>query len=195
MEPFFAMPDESRFSPEERELMLEAAADAVEYGLHRHSVFPVIPARFPPSLQQPGACFVTLERDRQLRGCIGTLNAYRPLIEDIVENAYSASRNDTRFEPIEFAELPDLAIHLSILNEPEPMPVRDEVDFATQLRPGVDGAILETSGKRGTFLPAVWEQCRDVQEFVSALKRKAGIAADDWPDDVRVYRYTVESIG
>lgn len=188
------MSERTHFTSEERQLMLEAAADAIEYGLHRGTVFPVIPSKFPTVMQQPGASFVTLEHHGELRGCIGTLHAYRPLIQDIIENAYSASRDDTRFEPIDFSDLPGLSIHLSILSPPEPMQVSDEEDLAKQLQPGVDGAILETNHQRGTFLPSVWDQCNGSRDFVRALKRKTGIPPADWPDDLRVFRYTVESI-
>lgn len=194
MEPSSANPSQPRFDETERELMLQAAADSIEYGLHRGSAFPVISAKFPPSLQLHGASFVTLEQGQELRGCIGTPRAYRPLIEDIVENAFSASCKDDRFTPICFEELTDLAIHISVLCEPELMQVADEVDLATQLRPGIDGAILESKNKRGTFLPAVWAQCTDANDFVRALKQKANIPPGEWPKDLRVHRYTVESI-
>ena len=194
MVPSFANPSASRFDETARELMLQAAADSIEYGLHRGSAFPVIPAKFPPNLQLDGASFVTLERGQELRGCIGTPRAYRPLIKDIVENAFCASRKDDRFTPICFEELSDLAIHISVLSEPEPMQITDEKDLAIQLRPGIDGVILETDNKRGTFLPHVWTQCTDANDFIRALKRKATIPEDEWPVDLKVYRYTVESI-
>ena len=194
MAPFSATPESPRFSDEERGLMLSAAIDSIEHGLHRGTAFPVRPKNFPSVLQSDGASFVTIQVDGNLRGCIGTLNAYRSLIIDIVENAFSASRNDTRFPPICFEDLPMMDVHLSILSEPEPMDVLDEEDFIRQLRPGIDGAILQTGSKRGTFLPSVWEHCSDAHDFVRALKRKAGIAADDWPADLQVFRYVVETV-
>lgn len=187
-------PTASRLSPEARNLLLRTAADSIEYGLHRGEPFPVVVDRFPEVLREVGASFVTLERHRELRGCIGTLNARRPLILDVAENAFAAANRDTRFDPIRMEELQDLEIHLSILNPPEPLAVSDEADLCAKLRPGVDGVILEDARHRGTFLPAVWEDCPDPVEFVRHLKRKAGLPADYWAPDLRFSRYTVECI-
>ncbi len=187
-------PPASRFSPEERNLLLQTAADSIEYGLHRGEPFPVVVDRFPESLRAPGACFVTLEQHGELRGCIGSLQARRPLIADVSENAFAAANRDTRFDPVRVEELHDLEIQVSILNPPEPLAVSGEADLCAKLRPGIDGVILEDARHRGTFLPSVWEDCPDPAEFVRHLKRKAGLPADYWAPDLRVSRYTVECI-
>jgi AmmeMemoRadiSam system protein A len=142
-------------------------------------------------LLEPAATFVTLKIGGRLRGCIGSLTAYRPLLEDVSENARSAAFRDPRFPPLEAGELSGLEIEVSLLSAPQPIDVESEDDLIARLRPGVDGVVLESGFHRGTFLPQVWEQLPNPRDFLSALKRKAGLAADFWDDDVRVSRYTV----
>lgn len=150
----------------------------------------------PPSitdwLTRPAATFVTLTQDGQLRGCIGTLEAHRPLIEDLQHNARSAAFSDPRFPPLTQDELARTRVEVSVLSKPEPMRFSDESDALSQLRPGVDGVILEAGWHRATFLPQVWEQLPAPAEFMAHLKHKAGLSPDYWSDAVRLSRYTVE---
>ncbi|MEO8158406.1 MAG: AmmeMemoRadiSam system protein B [Betaproteobacteria bacterium] len=142
-------------------------------------------------LQQPGATFVTLKRAGQLRGCIGSLNAHRSLIDDVEANARAAAFRDPRFSLLRFEELSAIRIEVSLLCPPQPLAFRDEADAFSQLRPGIDGIVLEYVGHRGTFLPQVWETLPEPSSFLAALKRKAGLAADFWHADLRLSRYTV----
>lgn len=146
----------------------------------------------PEWLFQKGATFVTLTQGGELRGCIGSLEAHRPLVEDLEHNARAAAFDDPRFPALSEAELPRTRVEVSILSKPEPLRFKDEADALAQLRPGVDGVILETGWHRATFLPQVWEQLPDPAEFMAHLKHKAGLALDYWSDDVRLSRYTVE---
>jgi len=143
-------------------------------------------------LQEPGACFVTLTRWGELRGCVGSVRAYRPLFDDVWLNARASAFHDTRFPPVERDELAEIAIEVSLLSQPVPMPsfAREEEAVAA-LRPGVDGLILEAGAHRGTFLPQVWEQLPDPTEFLAHLKRKAGLAPGFWSPDVELQRYAV----
>lgn len=150
------------------------------------------PAAPEPWLRAPGAVFVTLTQHGELRGCIGSLEAHRPLIEDVRGNARAAAFSDPRFPPLEAEELARTRVEVSILTPPEPLPVRDEADLLAQLRPGVDGVILEYGWHRATFLPQVWEQLPDPRQFMAQLKRKAGLDPDFWAQGVRVARYGVE---
>jgi AmmeMemoRadiSam system protein A len=144
-----------------------------------------------PWLTEQGACFVTLTQNGQLRGCIGSLQAHRSLLADVKNNAVSAAFHDPRFVPLTRDELGITEIEVSLLSAVQPMPVKDEADALAQLRPGVDGVIFEYGHYRSTFLPQVWEQLPQPNEFLNALKRKAGLAADFWAEGVKLSRYTV----
>jgi AmmeMemoRadiSam system protein B/AmmeMemoRadiSam system protein A len=144
-----------------------------------------------PFLQRPGATFVTLKQNGQLRGCIGSLSVHRSLIEDVRANARAAAFQDPRFKPLRFEELSSVRIEVSLLSALQPMTLRDEGDALAQLRPGIDGIVLEYGGNRGTFLPQVWEKLADRRSFLAELKRKAGLAPDFWDDGLRLSRYTV----
>jgi hypothetical protein len=143
-------------------------------------------------LSAHGATFVTLTKYGELRGCIGTLEAHRPLIEDVQENAYAAAFRDPRFSPLRVEEFDVVSVEISLLSDPEPMVVETEAEAMTRLRPHIDGVVLEYGQHRSTFLPQVWEQLPDPQQFLKHLKRKAGLAADFWAADLRLSRYAVQ---
>lgn len=144
------------------------------------------------TLAQPGATFVTLfDRHGELRGCVGRLEAARPLLDDVRANAQAAAFHDNRFEPLRADEWPGLQVEVSVLGTPEPVAAKGEADALAALRPHEDGVILEWRGARATFLPQVWEQLPDARSFMAALKRKAGLAADFWAPDVKLSRYQV----
>jgi len=145
----------------------------------------------PGELMRPGASFVTLKKDGELRGCIGTLSAWRPLAEDVQQNALAAAFRDPRFSPLQADEWPDITLEVSLLSPPQPFPVADEADTCRQLRPGVDGLTLKAGARCATFLPQVWEQLPEPHEFLAQLKRKAGLPGDYWGPDISLERYTV----
>jgi AmmeMemoRadiSam system protein A len=142
-------------------------------------------------LDEPGATFVTLKLDGELRGCIGSLAAERPLGEDLRLNARSAAFRDPRFPPLREDELDGIEIEVSVLSQLEPLPAESEEELAARLVSGIDGLVLESGPRRGTFLPQVWEQLPAPRDFVRALKRKAGMMAGEWPADLTAYRYRV----
>lgn len=144
-----------------------------------------------PALSAPGATFVTLRLGGELRGCVGTLTAARPLGHDVRLQALCAAFRDTRFQPLQREEFEALEIEVSLLEPPLPLTVGSEAEARAALRPGVDGVILEWRGQRATLLPQVWEQLPGPREFLAALKRKAGLPADFWADDLRLQRYRV----
>jgi hypothetical protein len=143
-------------------------------------------------LDAPGATFVTLRRYSELRGCIGSLEADRPLREDVATNARAAALRDPRFAPLTKAELDGLSIEVSLLSPPQPMTFHDEDDVLRQLDATREGVLLEIGRHRATFLPQVWEQLPDARGFLRHLKAKAGLAADFWSSEIRVARYAVE---
>jgi len=144
-----------------------------------------------PWLAEHGACFVTLTQRGELRGCIGTLQAHRPLLADVKGNAVAAALYDPRFAPLSLAELDITEVEISLLSSTQPMDVRDEADALAQLRPGIDGVIFEYSSFRSTFLPQVWSQLPQPHQFLDQLKRKAGLPGKFWADEVKLSRYTV----
>jgi hypothetical protein len=144
-----------------------------------------------PALHRFGACFVTLTRNGQLRGCIGSLQAHRTLLEDVKANAKAAAFMDPRFQPLSVTEFRQVRVEVSLLSPSEPMRFAHEEEAIALLRPGMDGVILEWTRHRGTFLPQVWEQLPDPRSFLTQLKRKAGLAEDFWAEDLRLHRYTV----
>ena len=180
--------------PTDRAALLQAARRSIEHGVERGNAKLPDPSGYAPALGEPGAVFVTLEREGALRGCMGSLQASRPLVVDAAYNAWAAAFRDPRFPPLGPSELTDLDVHLSVLSPPEPVAFTSERDLLEQLRPGVDGLILEEAGLRGTFLPAVWKQLPEPREFLEQLKRKAGLAPEHWSRSVRIWRYTAESV-
>jgi AmmeMemoRadiSam system protein A len=180
---------------EHQQRLLELAKSSIQQGLQTGRPLKVNLADFPAELTEHCATFVTLRKHDQLRGCIGVLEAVRPLAEDIAENAYSAAFKDSRFPPLAAGELGELEIHLSILTPAEPVSFTSEQDLLTRLQPGIDGLILQEGRRRGTFLPSVWEQLPEPEQFLRHLKQKAGLAPDYWSENIRIYRYRTEMIG
>lgn len=142
-------------------------------------------------LSEHGACFVTLTQEGELRGCIGTLQAHRPLLADVKNNAVAAALHDPRFMPLSRDEFDITEIEISLLSPTQAMSFRDEIDALTQLRPHVDGVVLEYQFYRSTFLPQVWEQLPHPQQFMAQLKRKAGLPEDFWHEELKLSRYSV----
>lgn len=142
-------------------------------------------------LLEPGACFVTLTQDQQLRGCIGSLQARRSLLADIEANAVAAALHDPRFTPLTLAELASTEIEVSLLSPLQGLAFESEAQALAQLKPGIDGLVFECGQHRSTFLPQVWEQLPAPARFMAQLKRKAGLPADFWSSDVKLSRYTV----
>ena len=145
------------------------------------------------ALDRPGATFVTLKQDGELRGCIGSLEAHRLLAIDVRRNALAAAFNDPRFAPLVAPELAVTMVEVSLLSPASRVEVADEEDLLARLEPGVDGIVLELGRRRATFLPQVWESLPDPRDFIGALKRKAGMPASFWSPEMRVSRYTVAS--
>ncbi|MGV8899274.1 MAG: AmmeMemoRadiSam system protein A [Burkholderiaceae bacterium] len=142
-------------------------------------------------LQEQRACFVTLTRNQQLRGCIGTLHAHRSLLADVKANAQSAALRDPRFAPLSAMELDHIEIEVSLLSTLQTLHFSCEADVLTQLQPGKDGVMFEFGRYRSTFLPQVWEQLPASAEFMAQLKHKAGLPSDFWAEEIKISRYTV----
>jgi len=143
-------------------------------------------------LDERRACFVTLTEDRRLRGCIGSLAPRGALADEVAHNARAAAFDDPRFPPLAAEELDRTRIEVSLLSDLEPLPVRSQAEALRAIRPGVDGLVLEWRGRRGTFLPQVWQQLPDPNDFLLQLRRKAGLPRDLWSEEIRLSRYHVD---
>lgn len=145
-----------------------------------------------PWLRAPGASFVTLKLDDDLRGCIGTLEPHRALGDDVAHNAYASAFRDPRFPPVSDREMPRLRVEVSVLSPREAVEARTEAEALAVIRPDIDGVVLQYGGLGATFLPQVWESLPDPLEFLEQLRRKAGLPARFWHPDLKVWRYSVE---
>lgn len=181
------------YSDTERQQLLATADAAIRLGPEHHTA-PSNHQTLSKKLLLHRACFVTLRYHDALRGCIGSLTATEPLIDNVAHNAHSAAFNDTRFEPVNAEELEGLTIHISILSETQAIEFSSEQELLLQLRPGIDGLLLSDGHYRGTFLPSVWKQLPAPDDFFRQLKIKAGLVEDYWSDSLKIERYTVESI-
>jgi AmmeMemoRadiSam system protein A len=188
-----ASTDQPFLNEDLRSELLHVAVDAIRHGLARGIPLPVRIQDYSPELQQPRACFVTLHLGGNLRGCIGHLEAMQALVKDVSDNAYAAAFRDPRFPPVNGNEVNRLDIHISVLGPSEPLHFDSEQDLLQKIRPGVDGLILEEKNHRGTFLPSVWESLPQPLDFLRHLKIKAGLSANYWSDEIKIYRYTTES--
>lgn len=184
----------NRTQPEDRSTLLDIAMKSIAHGVEHGSAWPVHPQEYTQALQEHRAAFVTLYRNDRLRGCIGSLEGWRPLVRDVSENAYSAAFRDGRFSPVKDWELSSLKIKLSLLTTPQPMQFVSEEDLLRQIRPGIDGLVLRYGSNRGTFLPSVWENLPNKRDFWSHLKRKASLPVSWWSNQAQVSRYQSEHI-
>lgn len=174
--------------------LLEAARASIVHAVRTGDVLVIDPLESEAALQIRAATFVSLHRGNDLLGCVGSLSAKHPIIVDVVENAAAVVLHDPRCPVLGLDELASLSIDISLLAPSEPMNVASEQDLIDQLRPGIDGVTFEDRGRRGTFLPVVWESVPNPRAFVRELKRKAGLPLDIWSPTIRVSRYTTVAI-
>ncbi len=185
----------NNYTDDEKSRLLNLAKQSIENGLELGKPFQVNLDSYSDKLTEQLATFVTLHKNKQLRGCIGSLIAHHPLVIDIAENAYSSAFNDPRFPQLKAEELNQLEIDISILTPPEPIIFKDRENLLEQIRPGVDGLILSEGFKRGTFLPSVWESLPEKEEFLQNLLLKAGLPHNYWSDNIYVERYETICFG
>jgi AmmeMemoRadiSam system protein A len=177
----------------QRDTLLTTALASIRHGVDTGAALEVNPEQYDQPLREQRACFVTLHRNADLRGCIGHLEAVQPLIQDVAENAFAAAFKDPRFAPLEEQEMEGLDIHISVLTPPRPLLFSSEQELLSRMQPGIDGLILEDGSHRGTFLPSVWDSLPDPESFLRHLKMKAGLPQNYWSDTVTIYRYETES--
>ena len=143
-------------------------------------------------LEEPGATFVTLTLHGRQHGCIGSLDAHLPLIDDVCSNAVAAAFQDPRYAPLTKEEFAEVIIEVALLSKPETIHFNSEQDALAQLKPGVDGVVFEYGSHRATFLPHAWADFAHAQDFLARLKGQAGVAEDFWSVDIKLSRFTVQ---
>jgi uncharacterized protein len=169
-----------KLTDSERSMLLSVARHALEEAVAGAPRTSIQLEHISPRLKEPGSSFVTLTRHGELRGCIGSLEPYQPLIEDVREHAVAAALRDYRFPSVQPQELGDIEIEISCLTSPEPLTYDHPLDLPGLLHPGVDGVVLKDGFHRATFLPQVWEKLPDPGEFLSHLCMKMGASSDLW---------------
>ena len=179
---------------DERKFLLNLARDTITLELNGTDNETFDLGAVPAPLQSPGAAFVTLHtRSGALRGCIGSLQARRSLVEDVCNNALAAAFEDPRFPSLTARELPDIVIEISVLSAPQPLAYVGSDDLLQKLRPRIDGVVLESGWHRATFLPQVWDQLPTPVEFLRNLCYKAGLPGDAWRSgELKISTYQVE---
>lgn len=184
---------QQKLTPEEQKILLRLAREAMERGVKGEEISALDLSSLPLRLREEGSSFVTLTIGGQLRGCIGSLNPYQPLAEDVREHAVAAALNDPRFPPVKESELNGIQVEVSRLTRPLPLEYKDADDLLSQLHPHVDGVILQDAFHRATFLPQVWEKIPDPADFLDNLCYKMGIKPDVWRSKhLDVLTYQVE---
>lgn len=181
-----------------QDILLATARESITYGCVRKSLLPVDPTLWAiTELRQMACTFVTLKMPvaspgDDLRGCVGSLSADQPLVQDTIEHAYAAAFRDPRFPPVASDEIPLLRIAISIISPQETLQFDNQEELLQQIRPELDGLIIQSQGRRATFLPSVWEQISGRTEFLRQLKLKAGFAPDYWNCDFKAFRYQAD---
>ncbi|MFH1076779.1 MAG: AmmeMemoRadiSam system protein A [Pseudomonadota bacterium] len=184
------------YSPSERAFLLKLARDTITAALKGEKQSGKLEEQAPEALRKKRGCFVTLHINRQLRGCIGTILPANPLYESVRSNALNAAFHDPRFPPLAIDELTKVHIEISVLTIPEKIIFKDAEDLKQQLLPNVHGVILSSRGRSATFLPQVWEQLPDKEQFLEHLCAKGRMEKSCWKDPetrVEVYRAEVFS--
>jgi AmmeMemoRadiSam system protein A len=178
---------------DDRATLLEVAAAAISWGLVHEEAPSIDVELYSAALREARGCFVTLRKERALRGCLGSVVARTALVEEVNRSAYGAAFRDPRFPPLDANEEPALHIHISVLSAPTPVTARSEAELIAKIQPGVHGLVLRFGSHVGTFLPAVWDTLPNPHQFLAELKVKAGLTRDFWSSDLTFERYTTES--
>jgi AmmeMemoRadiSam system protein A len=188
-------PETAPYAPVEAtevELLLDLAESTIATALAGDR--PVVPTldELPAGLRAAQGAFVTLTVAGRLNGCIGAIDGDEPLGHAVPRLALSAAFADPRLPPLRPADQSRLTIELSMLSEPMPMGVDSRAELLATLRPGHDGMIVAAGERRGLFLPAVWEQIPDPEDFVDHLWLKAGMRPRTWPPGIQTLRFSTQ---
>jgi len=164
----------------EKQVLLQVARQALENAANRSPLLPLNLEDYPLRLREDCATFVTLTVGGELRGCIGALEAYQPLVQDVCEHAAAAALEDYRFYPVRPEEVDAIKIEISCLTDPQPLHYEHPEDLPGLLQAGVDGVVLRDGHSKATFLPQVWERVSTPQDFLNHLCQKMGAEKSLW---------------
>ena len=185
--------ESNRLSDDQKIILLKLARTSIELAVNDQPSLHINPQEYTAPLNQPGASFVTLTKNRNLRGCIGALTPYQPLVEDVYEHAAAAAQNDYRFSPVKPEEIAILHIEISRLTLPHELVYNDPKELPRILKPGKDGVILHDGFRKATFLPQVWLQIPNPETFLTQLCLKMGASENIWRQkNLKVEIYEVE---
>ena len=182
-------------SEPDRDQLLDIARRSIESGLAGGSALQLGNGNLAGSLYIPLSSFVTLTHSGALRGCVGSLESTGPLAQSVADSAFKAAFSDSRFLPLEAAEIEDIIIEISVLSKLEPLTAANRADLVYQLQPGEDGLLLRDGSYRATFLPKMWEALSGPEEFLDQLLVKAGLSGDYWSESISFMRYRALSFG
>lgn len=174
---------------QQQHTLLTIARESIAYGIQHGCALPVTPHCYDDELQRAGSCFVTLHLNGDLKGCIGSLKAYQPLVIDVAEHAFAAAFRDSRFPPVTQTDLPHLTIEISVISPQTEIPCDSEATLLAALTPLEDGLTIQDGFATATFLPSVWEQLPDKVEFLDHLRVKAGLSQKHWSSTFKAFRY------
>ena len=184
--------EKDSLNKEEKNFLLELARKSIETYLEKGEKIGINEDEIPIKLKEKRACFVTLNKNGKLRGCIGHLLPQVPLYECVIENSINAAINDKRFEPVVYDEIKDIKIDISVLSVPKLLEYKNSDDLIKKLNDDY-GVILKRGLYQSTYLPSVWKQIPDKKEFLSNLCIKGGMEKECWKNPyTKVYVYTTE---
>ncbi len=182
------------FSPQQRQFLLELARKTVTEVVTRGKLPKLESDGMAKQFAEPRGCFVTLNKEGRLRGCIGSIFPRQPLAQAIIHAAANAAVRDQRFRPVQREELDQIEIEVSVLTLPERLQFNSPEELLEKLRPHVDGVVLRVGQRESTYLPQVWEQLSDKTQFLDNLAKKAGLSASDWKSpEAKILVYQVEA--
>ena len=185
--------DPDRLSDQDKQYLLNLAREALIFGVRRKRLPDIDSGSIPHKINLPGASFVTLTKNKELRGCIGSLEATRPLFEDVRLHTVAAALEDFRFPPVQEDEIKLISIEVSRLTIPRRIEFDNPEELLSKIRPGTDGVVIKKGLRRATFLPQVWEKVPEIEIFLMMLCRKMGAESDCWRSkNIEIFTYQVE---
>jgi AmmeMemoRadiSam system protein A len=182
-----------QLTEKDKNALKKIARKAVIHAVTYSKELPVSLSEFPATLHGYQNTFVTLKYNGKVIGCMGSLEADKPLVNDVVHHAFSASYYDSRFPDPKTIDPEKIEIHISLLSPIEEIKFSSEQGLLSVIRPGKDGLLIREGQQSGTFLPAVWDSIPAPERFLKELKRKAGLPTDYWSDTIKAYRYITDS--